>query len=85
MSSIQNVADITTKRRIRGQGMTEYIIVVALIAIGCVGAVSVFGEAVQAQFANMSNALMGDTANATITVDTAAKKTLKDFGGTAAE
>ena len=79
MSAIQNAAAVTAKRHITGQGMTEYIIVVALIAIGCVGAVSVFGEAVQAQFANMSNSLMGVAGNATVTVEAAQKKTLADY------
>jgi len=80
MSSIQNAAAVTAKRHITGQGLTEYIIVVALIAIGCVGAVAVFGEAVQTQFANMSNSLMGVNGNEKLTVDKAEKKTLADFG-----
>jgi len=60
MSKLKNASAIS-KRRITGQGMTEYIIVVALIAIGCVAAVSYFGSTVQAQFSNMGSALMGTT------------------------
>ena len=80
MSSMKKLTTAQSRRHITGQGMTEYIIVVALIAIGCVGAVSIFGEAVQAQFANMSNSLMGVKGNATVKVEKAKPKTLKDYG-----
>jgi len=79
MSSINNPVTVTAKRRITGQGMTEYIIVVALIAIGAVTAVGVFGEAVQAQFANMTGGLMGAPVDATVAAPTVAAKTLVDF------
>lgn len=62
MSTVKNVS-ITARRRITGQGMTEYIIVVALIAIAAVAAVSYFGSAVQAQFSNLGQELMGETSN----------------------
>jgi len=80
MESVQINTEKMTNHRITGQGLTEYIIVVALIAIGCVTAVSVFGEAVQAQFANMSNSLMGVAPTAEVTVETPTRKTLADFG-----
>ncbi len=79
MSSVNKAAAGTAKRRITGQGMTEYIIVVALIAIGAVAAVSVFGQAVQAQFANLTGGLMGVPANQVVTPAAATKKTLVDF------
>jgi len=46
-------------RRIRGQGMTEYIIIVALIALGAVVAVGFFGNAVKSQFVAMGAELVG--------------------------
>jgi len=46
-------------RRIRGQGMTEYIIIVALIALGAVVAVGFFGNAVKSQFVAMGTELVG--------------------------
>ena len=49
-----------TPRRIRGQGMTEYIIVVALVGLAAVVAVGYFGDAIQAQFAGMGYALSGE-------------------------
>jgi pilus assembly protein Flp/PilA len=46
----------------RGQGMTEYIIIVALIAIAAIGVVSLFGDNIRALFASSSNALAGEEA-----------------------
>lgn len=48
------------RRRIRGQGMTEYIIVVALVAIAAVAAVSFFGAAVKGQFVQLGGELLGE-------------------------
>lgn len=49
--------------RQRGQGMTEYIIIVALIAIAAIGVVTFFGETVRAQIAGMSQELSGQDAS----------------------
>ena len=48
-----------TTRRVTGQGMTEYIIIVALIAIASIAAVNFFGNSVQATFAGMAGTLAG--------------------------
>ncbi len=45
----------------RGQGMTEYIIIVALVAIGAIFVVTVFGDNIRALFGASANALAGDT------------------------
>lgn len=45
--------------RVTGQGMTEYIIIVALIAIASIAAVGVFGAGVQGQFTTMAGAIVG--------------------------
>ncbi len=45
-----------------GQGMTEYIIIVALVAIGAIGVYSAFGRTVQGQMAQVTNGLAGNTA-----------------------
>jgi len=79
MSNIQKMTAIS-KRRNKGQGMTEYIIVVALIAIAAVVAVSYFGEVVQSQFVNMGSALSGNAAVVTATAVTPEAGTLSDFG-----
>lgn len=47
------------KSRQRGQGMTEYIIIVALIAIAAIGVFTFFGGTIRAQIAGMSKELAG--------------------------
>ena len=42
-----------------GQGMTEYIIIVALIAVAAIGVYSFFGEAIRGQTAAMTTELSG--------------------------
>ncbi len=46
----------------RGQGMTEYIIIVALIAIAAIGVYSLFGQTVRQQTAGMAQELSGKKA-----------------------
>ena len=53
-------------RNEEGQGMTEYIIVVALIAIAAIGVVTVFGQNLRALFATSAATLGGET-SATLT------------------
>jgi len=48
-----------------GQGMTEYIIIVALVAIGAIGVYSAFGHTVEAQMGQITNGLAGNTAGVT--------------------
>ncbi|MFK8078033.1 MAG: hypothetical protein AB8B84_15710 [Granulosicoccus sp.] len=50
---------VSSHRRIRGQGMTEYIIIVALIAIASIVAVSFFGSSVKASFLALGSDLIG--------------------------
>ncbi len=68
----------------RGQGMTEYIIIVALIAIAAIGVVSLFGDNIRALFATSANALAGneDASAETNEADTQlyGHKNMKDFG-----
>jgi len=47
-----------------GQGMTEYIIIVALIAIAAIAAYSFFGDTVRGQVGNMAAELGGEKGNA---------------------
>ena len=49
------------KRRQRGQGMTEYIIIVALIAIAAIGVFTAFGGTIRAQMSGMAQELAGET------------------------
>lgn len=71
------------RRDQRGQGMTEYIIIVALIAIAAIGVVTLFGDNIRNLFAGASDALAGKQ-KVTVGTNTAAshhKKSsnLKDF------
>lgn len=44
----------------RGQGLTEYLILVCLIAIAAISVVSVVGQNLRSRFASISSALRGD-------------------------
>ncbi len=52
-----------------GQGMTEYIIIVALIAIAAIGIYSMFGDTITDQMGNMTEELSGGTATADVKSD----------------
>jgi len=54
------------KNRQIGQGMTEYIIIVALIAIAAIGVYSLFGKSVRHQMAGMTQELSGTDAQGEI-------------------
>jgi len=67
----------------RGQGMTEYIIIVALIAIAAIAVVTLFGNNIRKVFGASSDALAGDTAvtNTGLKSTNVTKlKTLTNFG-----
>lgn len=51
-------------RRQAGQGMTEYIIIVALIAIAAIGVFMFFGNTARQQVAGMATELAGQDAAA---------------------
>ena len=47
----------------RGQGMMEYIIIVALIAVAAIGVYSMFGKTIRNQTAGMANEVAGKKAD----------------------
>jgi Flp pilus assembly pilin Flp len=55
-----------------GQGMTEYIIIVALIAVAAIGVYSFFGQAIRAQMGGMTAEISGGSAASSQTNATAA-------------
>lgn len=79
----------------RGQGMTEYIIIVALIAIAAIGTFTLFGGVVRDQTATMAAELGGNKEKAKRASESATKRggqaadlsqtnvTLANFGDTA--
>lgn len=52
------------RRHQAGQGMTEYIIIVALIAVAAIGVYSAFGDVVRGQTSAAAVALSGRTTGA---------------------
>jgi len=69
-------------RRQRGQGMTEYIIIVALVAIGTIAIVTLFGDNIRALFGTSANALSGEahTIKGKTVDDADVNRNLRDFG-----
>ena len=61
---MKSTSQLGSKRLSRGQGMTEYIIIVALIAVAAIGVYNFFGKTVRHQTAAMAGALGGDDATA---------------------
>jgi len=43
----------------KGQSLTEYLILVALVAISSIGIVKLLGQTVSVQFSNITNSLQG--------------------------
>ena len=54
-------------RKERGQGMTEYIIIVALITVASIGVYSFFGSSVRNQTAGLAREVSGANASTEIT------------------
>lgn len=87
---------ITPKARPRqgGQGMTEYIVIVALVAVAAIAVYQSFGQVVRSQTAAMARELAGEDGSeqsraAQSAADAAAAqtaaRTLKSFTGNAGD
>jgi pilus assembly protein Flp/PilA len=63
-----------------GQGMTEYLIIVALISIAAVGVVTVFGNDIRQLFSAATGTLDGQASTANTQKAQVKAKTLKNFG-----
>ncbi len=83
------MSKFTAKSSQLGQGMTEYIIIVALIAVAAIGVYSFFGQAIRSQMAGMTNEISGQNAKANQDQAKSAgdgattqntKKTMGDYG-----
>jgi len=81
---------LSNKRCQQGQGMTEYIIIVALISVAAVAAYQFLGQVIRSQTAAMAKELAGEDGTAQIrSAKTAAdgavgqttRKTLKTYSG----
>ena len=54
------------KKQQLGQGLSEYIIIVALIAVAAIGTVSLFGGTVSNQVSGMAQEMSGQSADGAI-------------------
>ena len=66
------------KRSQRGQGMTEYIIIVALIAVAAIAVYQFFGQTIRAQTSGIAKEVAGQSADPAIQ---AAQKSATDAEG----
>ncbi len=83
---------LALKNKQVGQGMTEYIIVVALVAVAAIAVYQMFGQVVRSQTAAMAKELAGEDGTeqseaartaAEAAASQTATKTLKSFTGNA--
>jgi Flp pilus assembly pilin Flp len=63
-----------------GQGLSEYLIIVALVAVAAIGVVTVFGRDIRELFSGTTDSLAGNQASNTAKKATVKAKTLKNFG-----
>lgn len=77
------------RERQRGQGMTEYIIIVALVAVAAIAVYQSFGRVIRSQTAAIASELAGESSRTAISnAGTAAReankqiknKSLKNYG-----
>ena len=72
---------IRTLKGQSGQGLTEYLLIVALIAVAAIGVVTVFGQDIRQLFAGTTDSLAGNQSkNTAIKANVKANKSLKDYG-----
>ncbi len=54
---------MSNRKRESGQGMTEYIIMVALIAVAAIGIYGLFGQTLRTQVGDLTAGLAGEDGN----------------------
>ncbi|BCM24817.1 Flp family type IVb pilin [Methyloradius palustris] len=72
--------NILNLKKQSGQGMTEYIIIVALIAVAAIGVYSYFGGTIRAQTAGMAQEMAGSKAQTSQTAAKTAGQAAEDTG-----
>ena len=65
------------KKNKRGQGMTEYIIVIAIVAIGAIAIIGLFGQQIKNAFHRIGKSVSGE-APAPVSIDTSSEVNKKD-------
>ncbi len=84
----------SAQKKARGQGMSEYLIIVALIAVAGIAVMGLFGGAAQKQVAGLAAEISGGDGGAQITdsasfatnaaTEAESKNSLADYNGQAA-
>jgi hypothetical protein len=64
---MRSLVNLQSARRQYGQGMTEYIIIVALIAVSAITVFSFFGQTIRHQTAGLAQEMAGKSASTEIT------------------
>lgn len=64
---MSKVSPTVARRRAKGQSMSEYLIITALIAVAGIGVFSFFGDAVSSQVAAMSKEIAGADGGSDVT------------------
>ena len=69
----------------QGQGMTEYIVILALVVISAIGVYSLLGKTVRNQVAGVAKEIAGESAQKELTearnaAQSASTKASKDYG-----
>ncbi len=67
-----NIRLVPSSLRQRGQGMTEYIIIVALIAVAAIGVYALFGKTIRNQVAGLAGEVAGTGSTSAIAAASAA-------------
>ncbi len=62
-----STSQVVAKSKQKGQGMTEYIIIVALIAVAAIGVFRLFGDTLRNQMGGLAQELSGQSGTAQIT------------------
>jgi len=80
--TIRNIRALGARAKQAGQGMTEYIIIVALIAVAAIAVTQLFGATIRNQMAGIAKEVSGNDGSAAITqagtTATAAANAAKD-------
>lgn len=82
MTRLSSASPSRSRRRCAGQGMTEYVIIVALVAVAAIGIYTLFGQTLRNQTAGLAlevsgqdaGTAIGNAQNNAITADTRANQ-----------
>jgi type IV pilus assembly protein PilA len=61
---MSHIRSTSSKQNQRGQGMTEYIVIVALIGVAAIGVYQLFGNTIRNQTAAMAQEISGQNGDA---------------------